>query len=232
MSDLSGAASESRQRFLDGHMTPALERHCLNVGRVAVEFACLEEDVGHLVVDLETPGGGSDTAYMAVVRFSNDIPKRLRSLARKVDGSCPLDLGSIAADYERFKAERDRYAHSSVGGTLSSDAESGRLTLRTMQQKHARGDEHPKGQVSELPSDDEIDQLCRDMRAVRQSLQDARASRALDRFFENLNRPAQEVAQQAARRVTESIGEALRPTIARLSSIWGGRSGDAGGRDE
>lgn len=227
MSDMADAIAESRARFLAGDLTPELERHCRNVGRVAVEFACLEEDIGQLLVALETGRGSSDQEYMEVVRVSSEIPRRLRRIGKHSADPTPLDFDALADTYMRFKTERDRYAHSSVGSTLTKDGESRVLTLRSMQQKHARGDTHPKGPVSALPTDEETDRLCREMREQRQRLQDARLTQSMKRLVEQWSSPLRAIANRAGDNVRSAIKESLAPVLDRVSETVRGVRSDS-----
>lgn len=202
------AAKAARERFLSGELSPELEGHCLNVGRVAVEFACLEEDIGRLMVALEG-GSPSSTAYMKRVRFSNEIPKDLRKLAKNVDAGRGRVLRDAASDYERFKVERDRYAHSSVGTDVTEDPETGMLQFDLMKQKHARGDEHVKGPVSDLPTVEETDDLVREMRATRSRLQDLRIRALLLRAVEKQNT----AFNDSMDRMIKKLDEPLRTVI-------------------
>lgn len=215
---LLAAWEASRKRFLAGHMEPELERHCVNVGRITVEFACLEEDIGRLLIERK-PGEKRDhEAYMDLVMHSNDIPKKLRLAARAVNANRIVDLNALADDYWRFKTERDRYAHSSVGGSTFFDEASRMQTFKSFQQKHPKGASHPKGRVSDLPTDEETDKLCLEMREYRYALQQAALNATIKAGVASIMRRLDVPLNSLAQHVRLSLDAAIRPTSERLAS--------------
>jgi len=178
-SDLQGLVSESSRQFLDGHLTPEEKRHAFNIGRVCLEFACLEAAIGDLAAGLAQARSGA-TAYMDFVKTGTAAKNAIGDIS-----AADQQWSNLLADYQRFKTERDRFAHASVGAMVEEkEDDDGRrvFTFSTGLQKHPRGDQHRLGQVSVLPSDEETDDLIRAMREVRMQLLMARTKLTFERF--------------------------------------------------
>ncbi|MCB0989306.1 MAG: hypothetical protein KDB09_16235 [Acidimicrobiales bacterium] len=171
-SDLQALADESARQFLDGHLTPEEKRHAFNIGRVCLEFACLEEAIGDLAAGLAQVRSGS-TAYMDFVKTGTAVANTIGDIS-----AVDPHWSNLRTDYQRFKTERDRFAHASVGTMVEKKEDhDGRMVFHfvTGRQKHPRGELHRLGQVSDLPSNEATDDLIREMRKVRMQLLMARA---------------------------------------------------------
>lgn len=202
------AVEGSVQRFLDGHLSPEEERHARNIGRVCLEFACLEEDIGELAV---SRGGGSrdPEAYMERVKHGKGV---LAAIAEVATG----DLADLRQRYETFKSERDRYAHASLGAVLLEErTEDGRriLHLKTEMQKHPSGDRHARGRVSSLPTDEDTDQLVRDMRALRMKLMNAQMKATVTRATAHLAGQLQALVGRSLQPMREQVADMLRRIV-------------------
>lgn len=221
MNEFVAAANDSRARFLAGQRTPEEERHCRNVGRVAVDFAGLEEDLGQFLVALETGSRGDADDYMKHVRDSGSIRKLFKRIAA-LDDKHPLDAVQLKSDYFRFKAERDRYAHASVGSTLIHESGRRMIELKTSQHKHPKGADHPLGVFSDLPTDAAADELCREMRQTRQNLEDATNSINMktlgERLWSRIADQQREVSLGVAQLVNNSIRSAAQNALGNLGN--------------
>lgn len=111
-SDLQGLVSESSRQFLDGHLTPEEKRHAFNIGRVCLEFACLEAAIGDLAAGLAQARSGA-TAYMDFVKTGTAAKNAIGDIS-----AADQQWSNLLADYQRFKTERDRFAHASVGAMV------------------------------------------------------------------------------------------------------------------
>lgn len=205
---LAGAVESSVQRFLDGHLSPEEERHARNVGRVCLEFACLEEEIGGLAV---SRGGGirDPETYMERVKTGKGVVSAIAEIATG-------DLSDLGQRYNAFKAERDRYAHASVGSVLQEErTDDGRriLHLRTDLQKHPKGDGHPRGRVSSLPSDEEAVALIRDMRSLRLKLMNALMIASVDRATKNIAIHMQEMVSRGLQPLREQMVDMIRRIV-------------------
>ena len=201
-------ARESTQQFLDGHLSPEEERHAMNVGRVCLEFACLEEAIGELAVTLNQVRGGSK-AYMALVTTGRGVKKAIKELA-----AADSRWLNLMTDYERFKSDRDRYAHASVGTVIEERASSdgGRpiIHILTGRQKHPKGDKHHPGQISELPSDQDTDDLIKEMRKLRLGLLTARTTATVNRALSNLMPDFESMTRRLVHSALGNISRSLR----------------------
>ncbi|TQL50571.1 hypothetical protein FB467_1683 [Ornithinicoccus hortensis] len=117
-----------------------------------------------------------------------------------------IDTADIEESYWRFKQERDRFAHAAVGSTMEQRAD-GVHELMNNRLKHAKS-----AAITDLPSDDEADELVREIRAVQLKL-----------FFEpsrlmilHANRHSADVAKQTLAQVVEAPGRVAREAIARI----------------
>ncbi|GAA0988825.1 hypothetical protein [Nocardioides aquaticus] len=205
---LTTAVESSVERFLDGHLSPEEERHARNIGRMCLEFACLEEEIGELVV---SRGGGSPDreAYMERVKTGKGV---LSAIAEVATG----DLSDLKERYNAFKAERDRYAHASLGAVLQEEqTEDGRriLHLKTDLQKHPRGDRHPSGRVSSLPTDEDTDALIRDMRSLRMRLMNERMRATVERATKNIATQMHEMVSRSLPPMRERMTDMVRRIV-------------------
>jgi hypothetical protein len=205
MADPDDPIGQSTERFLAGHMSDELERHCRNVGRIAVEFACLEEHIGKVRAALD-PGARASQDYMKHVDSVGAISRAFKELKRST--VLNIDAADIEASYWRFKKERDRFAHAAVGSMMEQRAD-GVQELKMNRLKHAKS-----AAITDLPSDDEADKLVREIRAEQLKL-----------FFEpsrlmllHANQRSVDAAKHAIARIAEAPGRAARDAFARLWS--------------
>jgi hypothetical protein len=207
-SSRTAAVESSVERFLDGHLSPEEERHARNIGRMCLEFACLEEEIGELAV---SRGGGSrdPEAYMERVKTGKGV---FSAIAEVATG----DLSDLKQRYSAFKAERDRYAHASLGAVLQEEqTEDGRriLHLKTDLQKHPKGDSHPSGRMSSLPTDEDTDALIRDMRSLRMKLMNAQMRAAVERATKNMATQMHEVDSRSLQPMRERVADVVRRIV-------------------
>jgi len=173
-----------RTEFLSGGLSDDEQRHCFNVGRVAIEFARIEEEIGHLLFELNENRRDTGTEYMGYVSASPRIAEFLRAAADE-HPDLRVDLRSAADRYVEFGVKRNRYAHASVGSTAIVNAETGILEVKSMQEKHARS-----SSFRDLPTDDEIDDLCLAMRRMTLDLLETRRERSWARLVSAMGEAA------------------------------------------
>ncbi len=176
---------------------------------MCLEFACLEEDIGELAV---SRGGGSPEireAYMERVKTGKGVVSAIAEVATD-------DLSDLKQPYDAFKVERDRYAHASLGAVLQEErTEDGRriLHLKTERQKHPKGDRHPSGRVSSLPTDKDTDALIRDMRSLRLKLMNAQMRAAVDRATKNMATQMHEMVSRSLQPMRERIADMVQRIV-------------------
>lgn len=205
MTELEQAIKKQREQFLAGHMSDELERHCRNVGRIAVEFATLEALLGNLRTKFENqPADSRD--YMRHVSTFAAVKATLKHLRSLPDGTLNLDVAQLETAYWRFKGARDRFAHAAVGSVLERSGD-GVLHIRTDQLKHAKGES-----IVELPSDAEADTLVCEMRRFQDDLQ----SESLRMSVVRLNERISASTEGILKRVAQMPGEAIRRSFSNL----------------
>lgn len=190
--------AEWKSQFLGGALSDEEARHCFNVGRVALEFARLEEEIGHLLFELDESRRDTGTEYMRYVKESAKIGACLTDAARRHPG---VDVGwsDVADRYKKFAALRNRYAHASVGATAVVNPETGILEVKSLQEKHAKGES-----LRNLPTDKEIEDLCLAMRQLSFQLWKVRNERSIDRWAKLL---AAKNAHTRGRRPPANVGD-------------------------
>ena len=176
--------AEWRTEFLGGHLSDDEQRHFFNVGRVAIEFARVEEEIGHLLFELNENRRDAGTEYMSYIKVSPRIAGFLRAAADD-HPDLRIDLRSAAERYVDFGDKRNRYAHASVGSTAIVNPETGVLEVNSMQEKHARS-----SSFRDLPTDDEIDDLCLAMRRMTLDLLETRRERSWARLVRAMGEAA------------------------------------------